>query len=139
MQNLEPPEGGKLWVFLAAGSYAFFNYRHQADVCHAYHVIRNHGVPEENIITMLFDDVVHSVLNVEYDGMLFNRNGGPDVSSDTLNLCLFAVLFCSLSSGKLLKILKYNKSCELVIHQTHVALSRVFVLFLERLLDGHRV
>ncbi len=32
------PGGGKIWAVLVAGSDGFFNYRHQADVCHAYHV-----------------------------------------------------------------------------------------------------
>jgi glycosylphosphatidylinositol transamidase (GPIT) subunit GPI8 len=32
------PNGGKLWVVLTAGSSGFFNYRHQADICHAYQV-----------------------------------------------------------------------------------------------------
>ena len=47
------PEGGKLWVVLAAGSDGWYNYRHQADVCHAYQVLREHGVPEENIIVFM--------------------------------------------------------------------------------------
>ena len=32
------PDGGKIWVLLVAGSQGFSNYRHQSDVCHAYHV-----------------------------------------------------------------------------------------------------
>ena len=31
-------DDGKLWVILAAGSEGYLNYRHQADVCHAYQV-----------------------------------------------------------------------------------------------------
>lgn len=48
------PEGGKLWVVLAAGSDGWYNYRHQSDVCHAYQVLREHGVPEENIIVFMW-------------------------------------------------------------------------------------
>ena len=29
---------GKIWVLLVAGSENWYNYRHQADVCHAYQV-----------------------------------------------------------------------------------------------------
>ena len=47
------PEGGKLWVVLAAGSDGYYNYRHQADVCHAYQVLKAHGVPDENIIVFM--------------------------------------------------------------------------------------
>ena len=32
------PDGGRIWVVLVAGSEGFFNYRHQADMCHAYQV-----------------------------------------------------------------------------------------------------
>ena len=35
------PEGGKIWVLLTAGSIGYSNYRHQADVCHAYQVKKN--------------------------------------------------------------------------------------------------
>ena len=35
----------KLWVVLVAGSSGYYNYRHQADVCHAYQVVHSHGVP----------------------------------------------------------------------------------------------
>ena len=29
---------GKVWAVLVAGSYGEYNYRHQADVCHAFQV-----------------------------------------------------------------------------------------------------
>ena len=29
----------------------------QADILHAYHVLRNHGFPPENIVTMMYDDI----------------------------------------------------------------------------------
>ena len=32
-------EGGQLWAVLVAGSTGYVNYRHQADVCHAFQVI----------------------------------------------------------------------------------------------------
>ena len=41
----EIPNDGKLWVVLVAGSSGYYNYRHQADVCHAYQVVHSHGVP----------------------------------------------------------------------------------------------
>ena len=31
-------DGGKIWALLVAGSAGWDNYRHQADVCHAYQV-----------------------------------------------------------------------------------------------------
>ena len=38
MEADELPNGGKIWVLLVAGSRGYYNYRHQADICHAYHV-----------------------------------------------------------------------------------------------------
>eukprot|EP00283_Hemiselmis_rufescens_P015284 CAMPEP_0173441526 /NCGR_PEP_ID=MMETSP1357-20121228/24003_1 /TAXON_ID=77926 /ORGANISM="Hemiselmis rufescens, Strain PCC563" /LENGTH=475 /DNA_ID=CAMNT_0014407113 /DNA_START=4 /DNA_END=1427 /DNA_ORIENTATION=- len=75
---LEPPAGGEVWVLLVAGSSGYMNYRHQADVCHAYQVVHEHGVPDSRIVTMLFDDAASSVFN-PFKGRLFNEPGGRDV------------------------------------------------------------
>ena len=29
----------------------------QADVCHSYQVVHNHGIPDEQIVVMMFDDI----------------------------------------------------------------------------------
>uniref|UniRef100_T1K720 legumain n=1 Tax=Tetranychus urticae TaxID=32264 RepID=T1K720_TETUR len=63
---------------LVAGSNEYFNYRHQADVCHAYQVLRNHGVPAENIIVMMYDDIANNSEN-PYPGKIFNAPNGSDV------------------------------------------------------------
>ena len=73
-----PPGGGKLWVLLVAGSSGYTNYRHQADVCHAYQAVHGRGVPKEQIIVMIFDDVAKSFFNTR-KGALYNEPGGPDV------------------------------------------------------------
>jgi len=69
---------GNIWVVLVAGSNGYYNYRHQADVCHAYHVVHNHGVPDDNIIVMMFDDIANSKSN-PMPGTLINHPNGPDV------------------------------------------------------------
>lgn len=70
--------GGKHWAFLTAGSVGWFNYRHQADVCHAYHVLRNHGIPDERIIVMMGDDIAYNKENPT-PGIIINRPNGTDV------------------------------------------------------------
>ena len=35
------------WAVLVAGSNTYANYRHQADICHAYQVVLSKGVPPE--------------------------------------------------------------------------------------------
>ncbi|THD19522.1 Legumain-protease-precursor [Fasciola hepatica] len=70
--------GGKHWAVLVAGSRGWDNYRHQADVCHAYHVLRKNGFPRENIITMMYDDVAYHRRN-PFPGKLFNDYQHKDV------------------------------------------------------------
>ncbi|GMR60098.1 hypothetical protein PMAYCL1PPCAC_30293 [Pristionchus mayeri] len=65
---------GELWALLVAGSNGWYNYRHQADVAHSYHVLKAHGVKEENIVTMMYDDIANNPANT-YKGKLFN---GPN-------------------------------------------------------------
>ena len=36
----------------------FFLLKHfQADACHAYRILRNHGMPAERIVLMMYDDI----------------------------------------------------------------------------------
>jgi len=71
-------EGGKIWVLLIAGSRGYYNYRHQADICHAYHIVRGHGIPQENIVTMMADDIAFNKENPT-PGKIINAVGGPNV------------------------------------------------------------
>lgn len=54
------------------------NYRHQADVLHAYHVLKRGGLPDERIVVMVYDDLADSYENA-FPGKVFNKPGGPDV------------------------------------------------------------
>jgi legumain len=60
------------WAVLVAGSNGYYNYRHQADVCHAYQIVKAKGIPESNIITMAYDDIASSSSN-PFPGKLFNK------------------------------------------------------------------
>ncbi|CAH1731597.1 unnamed protein product [Aphis gossypii] len=66
------------WVFLVAGSKGWDNYRHQADVSHAYQTLLNNGIPVDRIIVMMTDDVAFDPKN-PYRGELFNHPNGSDV------------------------------------------------------------
>mmetsp|Transcript_42348 Transcript_42348/g.106757 ORF Transcript_42348/g.106757 Transcript_42348/m.106757 type:complete len:438 (+) Transcript_42348:57-1370(+) len=59
------------WAVLIAGSNGFWNYRHQADVCHAYQVLTKRGFDPDKIITMMYDDVAGSRSN-PFKGKLYN-------------------------------------------------------------------
>ncbi|KAF4084715.1 hypothetical protein AMELA_G00109220 [Ameiurus melas] len=69
---------GKQWVLLAAGSTGWENYRHQADVCHAYQVVHQNGIPDEQIVVMMYDDIAYNEEN-PFPGNIINVPKGPDV------------------------------------------------------------
>ncbi|KAI0239224.1 Legumain [Lamellibrachia satsuma] len=68
----------KHWALIVAGSHQYKNYRHHANVCHAYHIMKKNGIPEERIVLMMYDDVAYDPKN-PYPGKLFNHPTGPDV------------------------------------------------------------
>ncbi|THD26958.1 Legumain like [Fasciola hepatica] len=69
---------GKNWAVLVAGSNGWYNYRHQADIAHAYQLLRGNGIPAENIITMMYDDIAFNPRN-HFPGKLFNDYDHEDV------------------------------------------------------------
>ncbi|VVC45938.1 Peptidase C13, legumain [Cinara cedri] len=68
----------KNWVFLVAGSHGWSNYRHQADVSHAYQILLNNGISADHIIVMMVDDIAYNTQN-PFPGELFNKPNGTDV------------------------------------------------------------
>ena len=66
------------WAVIVAGSNGYANYRHHADACHAYHLMKKNGIPEDQIIMMAYDDVANDPEN-PFPGQLFNKPNGQDV------------------------------------------------------------
>jgi len=60
------------WAVIVAGSNGYGNYRHQADACHAYQIVKKNGIPEERIIIMHYDDIAHNSQN-PFKGQVFNK------------------------------------------------------------------
>lgn len=73
----------KKWVVLVAGSNGWYNYRHQADIFHAYQLMRKNNISAENIITFAYDDIA---LNSEnpFPGKVFNDYKHKDVYQGVL-------------------------------------------------------
>lgn len=71
-------ETGKHWALIVAGSNGWYNYRHQADTCHAYQILHKNGIPDENIVVMMYDDIAHNPLNPT-PGIIINKPNGDDV------------------------------------------------------------
>ncbi|KAG9267232.1 legumain-like [Astyanax mexicanus] len=68
----------KQWVLLAAGSRGWINYRHQADVCHAYQMVHQHGIPDEQVVVMMYDDIANNEENPN-PGEIINKPNGTNV------------------------------------------------------------
>ena len=66
------------WAVLVAGSNTYSNYRHQADIAHAYTILKSQGVPANNIIYMAYDDIANNYRN-PLKGQLFNKTDGQNV------------------------------------------------------------
>ncbi|XP_057215096.1 legumain-like [Triplophysa rosa] len=69
---------GKQWVMLVAGSKTWGNYRHQADVCHAYQIEHQNGIPDDQIVVMMYDDIANNDQN-PYLGNIINKPKGANV------------------------------------------------------------
>lgn len=76
MAQVEPE--GKRWAVLVAGSNTYMNYRHQADICHAYQILHKGGFNDENMVVFMYDDIANDPQNPR-PGVLINRPKGPDV------------------------------------------------------------
>ncbi|CAF1382220.1 unnamed protein product [Adineta steineri] len=69
---------GQNWAVLVAGSNGWYNYRHQSDVCHAYQILHKNGIPDSNIIVMMYDDLAKDKQNPT-KGVIINHPDGQDV------------------------------------------------------------
>ncbi|TYI70284.1 hypothetical protein E1A91_D08G210700v1 [Gossypium mustelinum] len=77
-EELDEQQVGTRWAVLVAGSSGYRNYRHQADVCHAYQLLRKGGLKEENIVVFMYDDIAMHELNPR-PGVIINHPQGDDV------------------------------------------------------------
>ncbi|GAA6067833.1 legumain-like, partial [Tachysurus ichikawai] len=68
----------KQWVLLAAGSKGWEDYSVQANVCHAYQAVHRNGVPDDQIVVMMYDDIAYNQQNPS-PGNIINVPNGPNV------------------------------------------------------------
>ncbi|KAK9683852.1 hypothetical protein RND81_10G169200 [Saponaria officinalis] len=69
---------GTKWAVLIAGSDGYWNYRHQADICHAYQLLKKGGLKDENIVVFMYDDIAYNEENPR-QGVIINSPFGSDV------------------------------------------------------------
>ncbi|KAK8767489.1 hypothetical protein V5799_005732, partial [Amblyomma americanum] len=73
-----PASPPRQWAILVAGSKTYANYRHQADICHAYQLLRDRGMRDERIVVMMYDDIANNTENPT-PGVILNHPEGPNV------------------------------------------------------------
>ena len=69
------------YAVLVAGSNSWFNYRHQADVLHAYQMLLGKNFRPENIIVFAYDDIANNTRN-PFPGKIFNKPTYADPGVD---------------------------------------------------------
>lgn len=77
-------QGGEAapWALLATGSHTYENYRHHADVAHAFHrLVAGNQTPVNQIVSFQYNDVPNDSEN-PFPGTLFNRPSGKAAGVD---------------------------------------------------------
>ena len=116
------------WAVLVAGSNGFYNYRHQADICHAYQSLVKGGLSPSNIIVFAYDDIAGSSQN-PFKGKLFNKPNGSDVYAG----CVIDYRGADVTPKNFLSVLKQDQAAMSKIGSGRVlkstAADKVFINF----------
>lgn len=64
----------------------------QADVCHAYQLLKKGGLKDENIIVFMYDDIAFDKNNFR-PGVIINKPNGEDVYKGVPKVFLFYTIF----------------------------------------------
>jgi legumain len=96
---------GAQFAVLVAGSNGWYNYRHQSDVCHSYHILRNNGIPANNIIVMAYDDIANSPSN-PFPGTMFNKPTGTEPGVNVYSGCVIDYKGASVTAANFLAIIQ---------------------------------
>lgn len=104
----QPEAGGQIWAVIIAGSNNWYNYRHQSDVSHLYHLLtKKHGIPKKNVITFMYNDIAFNEEN-PYPGTIINALHGKDVYEgvmiDYMNKDVSPENFLAVLQGKRMRI-----------------------------------
>ncbi|CAL8083479.1 unnamed protein product [Calicophoron daubneyi] len=106
------------WAVLVAGTETWKNYRHQANVGHMNYLLLQSGFPQENIVVMMFDNIINDERNknkeleVNVKNFLDIMNGDENLRSSGRKVLLsnrddnVFLFFSGYSSNSLLRFRK---------------------------------
>ncbi|KAG5591382.1 hypothetical protein H5410_041896 [Solanum commersonii] len=80
---------GTQWAVLVAGSSDWYNYRHQADIRHAYQLLKKGGLKDEHIIVFMYDDIAYHSENPRR-GVIINNPHDQDVYKGVPKVHIYA-------------------------------------------------
>ncbi|KAK8803850.1 hypothetical protein WA158_001544 [Blastocystis sp. Blastoise] len=95
------------WAVLVVGSAGYWNYRHQADSAHAYHILLDNGYNPNNIIVLSYNDVASSDSN-PFPNTLFNKPGENSINYNEGYVVDYPKLDCNIENY--LKVLLGDES-----------------------------
>ncbi|CAD8067085.1 unnamed protein product [Paramecium primaurelia] len=95
------------WALLVSGSNAFYNYRHQADVCHSYKTLIKNGYSPENVIVFAYDDIAQNRQNI-YKGAIYNQPNKDGFSDNVYDGCVIDYSKTDVNPTNFLNVLKGN-------------------------------
>ncbi len=108
LKNLSKTKGNH-WAVLVAGSNSYWNYRHQSDILHSYHILVNNGVKKENIITFAYDDIAKARQN-PFPGKVFNKPDPKGKGKDVYEGVPLDYTGKTVTPKNFLNVIKGNKS-----------------------------
>lgn len=97
------------WAVLIAGSNTYSNYRHQADVYHAYQAMIKGGFDPSRIITFAYDDIASHLTN-PFRGKVFNKPTYKDPGVDVYSGVKIDYSKLTVTPEHFLAVLEGNKS-----------------------------
>ena len=97
------------WAVLVAGSNTWSNYRHQADVFHAYQILKKNGFSQDRIITFAYDDIADNIKN-PFKGKVFNKPSYKQAGVDVYDGVVIDYKGTHVSPTVFLDVLEGNKT-----------------------------
>uniref|UniRef100_A0A8B9HR67 Legumain n=1 Tax=Astyanax mexicanus TaxID=7994 RepID=A0A8B9HR67_ASTMX len=70
----------KRWKLMESWSFCkiYVICKRYANICHAYQIVHKNGIPDEQVVVMMYDDIAYNTEN-PYQGNIINEPNGPNV------------------------------------------------------------
>ncbi len=112
-----------LWAVIGGLSRHWTNYRHQADALTMYQILKEHGVPDDHIILMVYDDIPQDPLNTK-PGEVYHlpkieevrKTADIDYSGEQVNLQTIEQVMTGTSSSPDVPVLDSDENSTVLVY-----------------------